>query len=76
VAVGLWYVWLFLSRRLWLEPLVVGLYKGGWTRAFLWPFSAGAEDSCVAILRSFSYTFPIIGLLLVLSDFNLHAGPS
>ena len=75
-AVGVWYIWLFLTRRLWLEPLVAGLYRGGWTRAILWPFSAGDRDSCVAIVRSFSYIFPFIGILLILFDLNLRASPS
>jgi hypothetical protein len=75
VAVPLWFIWLFFSRRWWLEPFVDGIYRGGWTRVFLWPFSMGDKESCTASLRALTYLFPVMGVLLLVVDINLRAAP-
>jgi hypothetical protein len=64
-AAGLWFVWLFVSRRLWLDPFVRVVYRGGWTRIFLWPLSTGDEESCARILRSLTWGYLFVGILLV-----------
>lgn len=72
-AAGVWFVWLFAWRTVWVRSFVRLVYRRRWPRAFLWPFSAGDRESCVQILRASSWFYLVMGGLLVLIDLNARA---
>ena len=72
-AAGVWFVWLFAWRKVWTPSCVRVLYRRRWTRAFLWPLSARDRESCIQILRAFSWLYLVMGGLLVLIDLNARA---
>lgn len=70
VAGGVWFVWLFITRNIWIAPSVRFFYRRRWTKIFLWPFSRGDQESCASILRAFTWAYLFIGAMLILIEIN------
>ena len=66
VSFGLWGVYLFVIREWSIPSAVRFAYSGRWTRWMLWPYSQGTEESCIAILRSISWGWLAIGIVMMI----------
>ena len=63
---ALWGVYLFVTRE-WAIPSAVRFaYSGRRTRWLLWPYSQGTEESCIAILRSISWAWLGISIVMLI----------
>lgn len=69
-AGGVWFVWLFVTRDIWIGPSVRISYRRRWTKIFLWPFSRGDQESCTSMLHAFTWAYLFIGGMLILIEIN------
>jgi hypothetical protein len=58
------------ARDVWVPNLVSLVYRRGWSRALLWPFSVAGESDCIRNLRTLSWACALIGVILVVVSFQ------